>query len=297
MKKARFERKLDLSLDLDLKEILMRLKLAENSNLTNAAVLLFGKNPQEIFPQAEVKCIRFKGTETSAPMLDFKDLRGDIASQIVKSEKFIFENISLTSWIAERKIEREEKWEYPPHAIREALVNAICHRDYRSPSKTQVRIFDDRIEFWNPGKLPEGWTTETLKEKHDSQPFNPLIAKIFFLMKYIEEVGTGTNKIIQWSKEWDLPEPDFSFTGTSLAVTIWKSKLTEKFLASLDLSDREKEIIEMLKKTGKVTSGEIQRKFNISRYTANRYFNKLLDLKIIERKGKGKKIYYELLGR
>src|SRR3989339_2231053 len=100
-----------------------------------------------------------------------------------------------------------------------ACQNAIAHRDYHSSSKVQIRIFDDRIEFWNPGRLPEGWTVETLKRKHESKPFNPLIARAFFWIKYIEEVGTGTNKIIDWCKGWGLPEPDFEYVGTSVVVT------------------------------------------------------------------------------
>lgn len=124
------------------------------------------------------------------------------------------------------KLEKQEKWEYPPKAIREALANAIAHRDYRSTAKAQVRIFDDRIEFWNPGRLPEGWTAETLLKKHDSQPPNPLIAKQFFWIKYVEEVGSGTNKIVNWCREWGLPDPLFEYTGTSIIVTLKKAHIT-----------------------------------------------------------------------
>jgi len=102
--------------------------------------LLFGKNPQDFFIQAGVKCIRFKRTDITADMLDFKDIEGDLFEQLEETENFIFRNISLRAWLEDRKIERQEKWEYPPKAIREALVNAIVHRDYRSSGKVQVRI-------------------------------------------------------------------------------------------------------------------------------------------------------------
>ncbi|MGC9070504.1 MAG: ATP-binding protein [Elusimicrobiales bacterium] len=184
--------------------------------------------------------------------------------------------------------------EYPPKAVREALVNAICHRDYRLTSKVQIRIFDDRIEFWNPGRLPEGWTVEKLKQKHESRPFNPLIAKAFFWIKYIEEVGTGTNKIIEWCKEWGLPEPDFEFTGTSMVVTLRKSKLTEEYLSSLNLTDQELTIIKHIISNKKITSGEVQKMFNVTRDTSNRYLNRLIDLGLLERRGKGRFIYYIL---
>ncbi|MGQ9534930.1 MAG: ATP-binding protein [bacterium] len=205
-----------------------------------------------------------------------------------------FDHISLTSWIENGRIERQEKWEYPPRAIREALVNAIAHRDYRATAKVQVRIFDDRIEFWNPGKLPEGWTVERLKEKHESRPFNPLIAKAFFWVKYIEEVGTGTNKIIEWCREWGLPEPDFEFTGTSFVVTFRKSNITEEFLKSLDLNERDRKVIEYIKKVGKITTSSCAKLLKVSTDTALRELVRLKSMGLITKKGSGRITYYVL---
>jgi len=294
LRKAKTERGLDLDENLPLGEILMRLKLARDGKPTNAAILLFGK-PQDFFLQCEVKCIRFKGTDVSDKMLDLKPIVGNIIDQVLEAEKFIFDHIAMSAWIESGKIERQEKWEYPSKAIREALANAIAHRDYWSPSKSQVRIFDDRIEFWNPGKLPEGWTVETLKQKHDSIPPNPLIARQFFWLKYIEEVGTGTNKIIQWCKEWGLPEPDFEYTGTSLVVTLQKSKLTEEYFTTLDLNDRQKKAMEFLRKNKRITSNEYSKLFRITERMARNDLKELINKKLINRKGESKKTtYYEL---
>jgi ATP-dependent DNA helicase RecG len=294
LKKAKAERGLDISPKLPFKEALMRLKFIQDRRLTNSAVLLFGNNPQDFFIQAEVKCVRFKGTGVTGTMIDMKDIRGNLIDQLIEAEKFIFDHISLTSWIEEGKLERQEKWEYPPKAIREALANAISHRDYRSSSKVQIRIFDDRIEFWNPGRLPEGWTVETLKRKHESMPFNPLIARAFFWIKYIEEVGTGTNKIIDWCKGWGLPEPDFEYAGSSVVITFRKSKLTEEYLLSLELREKEREIIKHIKINKRITSGEIQKMFNVSRDTSSRYLKQLIESGLIERMGTGKLVYYVL---
>lgn len=293
LQKAKSERGLDINWKLPLKEILVRLKIMASNKLTNSAILLFGNNPQSIFIQAEIKCVRFKGIGVSGPMIDMKDIGGNIIGQVFQAEKFIFNHISLSSWIENEKIERKERWEYPVKAIREILVNAAAHRDYQSSSKIQIRIFDDRIEFWNPGKLPEGWTVETLKRKHESKPYNPLIARMFFWIKYIEEVGTGTNKIIDWCKEWGLPEPDIEYTGTNVIVILRKSKLTEEYLKDLDINEKEKKIIDFLRTNRKITSNDIQKMFNVSRDSANRYLKKLIGLLIIERKGVGKSIYYQ----
>ncbi len=287
---AKTERGLDIPVNSKPKEALMRLNLLMNNKLTNSAILLFGKEPQKFFIQAEVKCVRFKGTKVTETIIDMKNIDGNLIDQIKEVEKFIFNNISLTSWIEDGKIQRQEKWEYPPKAIREALVNAICHRDYRSTAKIQVRIFDDRIEFWNPGRLPVGWTVEKLKQKHESRPFNPLIARSFFLIKYIEEVGTGTNKIVEWCKEWKLPEPDFEFTGTSIVVTLRKSKLTEELLK--ELNERQRIIIEYLKKFGRIDRTKTMEILKTSKDTAFRELVKLIQKGLIERKGKGKNVYY-----
>lgn len=220
--KAKAERGLDLDEKASVAEILARLKFLKNKRPTNAAVLLFGE-PHDFYTQCELKCVRFKGLDVTDRILDLKPVTGSIIYQLRDAEKFIFDHIALGAWIESGKLERQEKWEYPPKAIREALANAIAHRDYWSTSKIQVRVFDDRIEVWNPGVLPKGWTAETLKKKHESKPFNPLIAEAFFWIKYIEEMGTGTNKIVQWCREWGLPEPEFEYTGTAVVVTLKKA--------------------------------------------------------------------------
>ncbi len=297
IKNAKEIRNIDISLSEEVADILRKLKLLKNDSLTNASILLFGKNPQFYFPQASVKCIRFKGNDVTGEMIDFKEINSDLLSQVEEVERFIYNNISLRAWIEEGKLERQEKWEYPPKAIREALVNAIVHRDYRKPSKIQVRIFNDGIEFWNPGKLPEGWSIDTLKKEHTSEPFNPLIARIFFWAGYVEEVGTGTNKIIKWCKEWELPEPEFAIKSGNIVIRLRKSKLTEEYLDSLSLSAKDKEIVKLIMEKSKITSFDLQRKYGVSRDTVNRWLKKLINLNLIERKGKGKASYYVLKER
>lgn len=295
LKEAKHRRGLDIDENTPFEEAVLRLKLLKDGEQTNGAVLLFAKHPQGFFLQSEVKCIRFKGVTVTGEMIDLRTVDGDVFNQLVESEKFIFNNIALSAWIEEGKLQRQERWEYPPDAIREALANAISHRDYESSSKVQVRIFDDRMEFWNPGRLPDGWTTETLKQMHESVPTNPAIAKQFFWVKYIEEVGTGTNKIIEKCFDWGLPEPEFKCTGTSLVVTLWKTKLTDEYLAALDLNERQRKIINYLKKNNRITSKECAELFSITERTARRDLRSLVDEKILIQAGTGKKsTYYEL---
>ncbi len=176
VKKAKEQRGLSIVPRTSVTEVLRKLKLMKDGKLTNAAILLFGKEPQDFFLQAELKAIRFKGVDETKPMLDFKTIGGDAITLLEKAESFIYDHIPMKAWIEAGKLQRQEKWLYPPDAIREALANALAHRDYASPGKVQVRIFDDRLEIWNPGLLPPPLTVEKLKGKHDSIPRNPLIA-------------------------------------------------------------------------------------------------------------------------
>jgi len=130
--------------------------------------------------------------------------------------------------------------------------------EYETTSSGQVRIFDDRIEFWNPGRLPEGWGVEDLRRKHESSPHNPLLLKQFFWVKYVEEVGTGTNKIIDWCMAGGLPEPEFEITGTSMVLTFRKSKLTEDYLGNLGLNKRQMDAVKYLESYGQITTKEYQ---------------------------------------
>jgi len=226
IKEAKQERGLSVSAGLSVTDILRKLKLIKDGKLTNGAILLFGKDTQDFFLQSELKAIRFKGLDETKPMLDFKTIGGDAITLLKKAEDFIFDHIPMQAWIENGKLQRQEKWLFPPKAIREALANALAHRDYNSSGKVQVRIFDDRLEVWNPGLLSPPLTLEKLKSKHDSMPRNPLIAKMFFWIKYAEDVGSGTNKIIQWCKEWGLPEPTYEEAGASF-VTVFHNPKTE----------------------------------------------------------------------
>src|SRR3989344_5344139 len=130
VKKAKEQRGLSIEPGSPVTDILRKLKLMRKDKLTNAAVLLFGKDPQDFFLQAELKAIRFKGLDETRPMLDFKTIGGDAVTLLEKAESFIYDHIPMKAWIESGKLQRQEKWLYPPDAIREALANALAHRDY-----------------------------------------------------------------------------------------------------------------------------------------------------------------------
>lgn len=177
LRRALAERRLEIDPALPFAELLDKLELRKDDRLTYAAALLFAKEPQRFVLQAEVRCARFKGTE-SLVFIDMKVLRGNVVDLIDNAEKFVMNHIRLAAQVVD--FLREEKWEYPLEALREAITNAVCHRDYFSTANVHVSIYDDRLEIWNPGALPPELTIAALKRPHNSIPRNPLIARARF---------------------------------------------------------------------------------------------------------------------
>lgn len=290
---ARMQRNSRLSKNKSLKDILINLHLIKGQEITNAALLLFGKDPQKAFLQAEVSCVRFKGNFPVKPFIDFILVSGTIIDQIVKVENFILRNIKKAGKLVSGEIQRKEVYEYPPQALREAIVNALVHRDYERPSKIQVRIFDDRLEIWNPGFLPKSLTLADLSKEHQSIPRNPLLAKLFYLIRYVEELGTGTNDIISFCKKQGLPKPTFEERNNGLLVTFSKYKNHVKDLGPLN--ERQKKLIIFLKTHEKLQNKDYHKLYpKVSRKTLVRDLQDLAARGLIVKKGKHRGAYYEI---
>lgn len=292
LKEARKERGLNLSEDAFIEEALMKLKLLRNRKLTNTALLLFFKEPMVL--QSEVKCIRFSGNEAIKPYIDFQTIEGTVFDLIDKAEDFVLRNIRRSIRLVSGKVQREEKYEYPPDAIREAVVNAVAHRDYGSPSKVQVRIFDNRIEVWSPGTLPAEITIEDLRREHVSVPRNPLLFKQLFWVKYVEDVGGGTLDMIKQCREWGIPEPMFEHITGAFVVTFRLPPALED-LERLGLNERQIKAMDNVIKKGFISNKEYTSLNNISRKTATIDLTQLVTKGLLIRVGKGKRgIHYIL---
>jgi len=270
-------------------EVLKKLELLRNNRPTWAAILLFGKNPQGFMPQAKIHCGRFKDEIT---IIDDELIEGNIIEQVDMTMGFIKRHLKLEFRIT-GETRREELWEYPLEAIREAVINAICHRNYTEASDIQIRIYDDRLIVWNPGKLPLGITIKDLFKPHNSIPRNRLIAQVFFDIGLIEKWGTGIERMVKACKTQGLPEPRFEeYQG--FRVIFMKDIYTEDYLKNLALNERQIMAILYLKKKGRITNREYQVLNKISRETAKIELNTLVEKKILIRSGKGRGIYYIL---
>lgn len=190
-------------------KILTHLNLYQKERLTNAALLLFGKEPQRFFINSEVRCASFERNIVEKPIPSYKVFKGSLFELVDQALEFVLNKLDYRIETRNEQVSIPGSYEIPKEVIAEAIVNAIAHRDYTSNGSVQVMLFRNRLEIWNPGALPLGLTTEKLKQIHSSIPANPLLAEPLYLAGYIERMGTGTSDMVQKSVAIGLPEPEF----------------------------------------------------------------------------------------
>lgn len=289
---ARKERGFPLKPGTSTQALLTHLDLIDNGKPTNAAVLLFGSNPQRFHRTAETKCIHCHGTEYRRPFASMQVYGGDLFDQADQSSDFVLSKINRTVGTRAAGITAPAVYELPPEAIGEALVNAIAHRDYNSNASVEVRLFADRLEIWNPGALPGNLTLASLRGDHPSVPYNPLIAESLYLARYIERVGSGTQTMIELCREAGLPEPQFEQRSGSFVITLWRDWLTAEVLAGLGLNDRQLSGLTVLRSEGRLTSGRYQEETGVSRQTATRDLDDLVKKGVLEKRGERRGAFY-----
>ncbi|MGB7533543.1 MAG: RNA-binding domain-containing protein [Halobacteriota archaeon] len=155
LKVAKVGRDYPLDENISVRDALAHLELLKEGKLTNVAVVLFGKNPQKFFLQSEVKCLHFHGTEVEKPFETYHIYRNTIFDQMDNSLGFVLDRLRRYVIPEPGKSTTKRPYEIPEFVIREAIVNAVAHRDYYSNAGIQVMVFVDRIEIWNPGELPK----------------------------------------------------------------------------------------------------------------------------------------------
>lgn len=196
--------------------------ISDDGKVSNAALLLFAKDTQKWFVSALVKCVQFYGTKVQKPLASQQIYGGSVFEVVDQAVAFVMSHIDAR--VGERTASAQVNVEYelPVQAVTETIVNAVVHRDYTSTGSVQVMLFRDRLEVWNPGRLPKGMTVEKLSGEHSSLPVNPLLANPVYLAGYIEQVGTGTNDVIDRCVELGLRTPEYH-QEEDFRVVIWRS--------------------------------------------------------------------------
>ncbi len=270
--------------------LIENLQLKEGKFLKRASILLFHANPEKYITGSYIKIGFFESDSD----LRFQDeIHGNLFEQIEKTTELLFTKY-IKALISYEGLNRVETYEYPKEAIREALLNAVAHKDYSGGAPVQISVYKDKMMIWNEGQLPENWTIENLLEKHASRPYNPDIANALFRSGYIESWGRGTIKIINECKKAGIPEPVFTYDSSDISLEFRKDIYNEKHLQSLDLNERQVKAVLYVKEKGRITNKEYQEINNTTDRTALRDLETLIQLNIIKRVGEKKGAYYEL---
>lgn len=292
---AHRERGFPLKPNTTTKALLTHLNLLDSGKPCNAAMLLFGVNPQRYHRTAEIKCIHCHGTQYRRPFASLQVYGGDLFDQANQARDFVLAKINRAIGTRAAGITAPAAYELPPEAVGEAIVNAIAHRDYHSNASIEIRLYADRLEVWNPGVLPGTLTLDSLRDDHPSIPYNPMLAESLYLTRYIERVGSGTQVMIELCREANLPEPEFEQKQGSFVITLWRDWLTAEVMDRLELNDRQIVCLKTLKVERQISTMAYQNLVGCSRRTAARDLDGMLKKGIIQRLGAGRSAYYVIV--
>jgi ATP-dependent DNA helicase RecG len=227
-------------------EALRKLNLVENDQPNQAAIVALAKNPLPDYPQCALRMARFRGV-TKSEFLDQRQLTGHAFVLLHEAELFLRRHLPVSGRFESGRMDRIDEPLFPPLALREALVNALCHRDYAIyGGAISVAVYDDRLEIVSSGTLPFDLNVDDLKREHESRPRNPFLAELFYRRGFIERWGRGTLKIIEMCRTAGHPEPEFEQRAGDIVVRFLPSGYSPPLRVSHDLTERQRAILRIL---------------------------------------------------
>jgi ATP-dependent DNA helicase RecG len=269
------------------KQILNNLQTFDESGvIKNGGVLFFGQQPEMFFPQAVVRCVRFKGT-TKVHIIDDKKYGGPLYQQYIQAESWVKDKLEVT-YIIEGTGPRKEAWEIPLTVFKEAIINALSHRDYyEQGAVTMIEIYDDRVEISNPGGLLLGVKKDFGRK---SMTRNPLIFGLFTRMNLVEQVASGIPRMCDEMEEAGLPKPFFSLDGGFFSVEFKRPHknglgANDPIKPEDDPINIEEIIYSLIAEKEGMSAPEISRVIGKSLKTTKRYLAKLKTATRIEFRG------------
>lgn len=273
--------------------ILEDLDLIDNGRLTNAAVVLFAKEPGRIYPQTQVRATAYSSDKTAAAIADVQMLSGHLFSHLEAYDAFIQRHITIVSEFSAAKTAREDRPFLPYWALREGFRNALMHRDYSSyHGCISISVYPRRFEIWSPGGLPQGLTVSSLKTTDRSMPVNQDIAKVVFLRGLVDLLGRGTRKIVEQYKSLGLPEPYWRNVAGGISLTMRGGAGVGEIPE--ELNSRQIDLLRRLRPGSRTDVrtflSDLEEK--ISERTARNDLTRLTKLGFLVRQGQGKNTFY-----
>ena len=259
--------------------ILDNLLLREGAYLKRAGILLFHPNPEKYVTGCSVKIGFFRDDDD---LLFQDEVNGNLLHQGEEVLSILKKKYFRAGIAYDQNGSRIEAFEWPEDAVREAVFNAIAHKDYEKSNPTQISIYEDKIIFWNEGQLPDGLSFEDLKSKHPSKPQNPDIARAMYRAGFIEAWGRGTIKMINACRHAGLPEPIIVRRHNGMYVEF--RRYTLQALTKKGLKNELIDIILHVQKHCSIDNKKVQEICRVSKSTATRYLAELDGL-YLERQG------------
>jgi ATP-dependent DNA helicase RecG len=265
---------------------------------TIAGMLLFGSESHALLPQSGLVFVRFIGTDPrgsdgKAGYGRREEINGPLARVVENTWNVIHEEMTISAVV--EGLEREEKPEYPPFAVREALVNAVCHRDYRLQGRrVEVRMFADRMEVISPGGLPGFITVDNIVDEHFSR--NPRVVKGLFQWGYIEELGLGIDRMIESMVQAGHPPPEFKARPHAFTVTLYNNR-SQKIMPKWqgNMNERQMRAVEHIQTNGRIANREYQQLCpDVSPETLRLDLSDMVDKGLLLKIGANKGTYYIL---
>lgn len=281
-------------------DLLLGFGLLRDGELLNAAVVLFCRADRLrlLYPQCALRLARFRGRDM-AEFIDNRQEIGNAFQLFVRAQRFLHEHLPVAGRIVPGLYERVDDPLYPPEALREALANALCHRDYGiHGGSVGIAIFDDRLEISSTGPLRFGLRTMDLTAPHPSLPWNPTIASVLYLRGMIEKWGRGTIKIGELAHRAGLVPPEFHERAGEVVVRFFPGAYVPPTRVSHELTALQREVLAALADLGPSASGALQEK--LSQAISYPYFlkilNQLLVLGLVEKTGVTRGATWRLTG-
>lgn len=281
----------------DVMDFLSYYGLFSNGHFTNAAVVLFAKNPGRFLPQSRVRVSFLPEGKTGETFKDDRLLDGNLFKNFDAVQEFFYKHLEMRRKFSGTKWQRQDDLQYPLIALREGVINALIHQDYSNVSgSTAIIIYPDKLEITNFGSL--SLKPSELKKSHLSLPVNPDIAQIVFLRGYIEKIGRGTIKIIDACKKAGLKVPGWTTDSNTVKLTFLgdtkKYGVIDGIIDGVidgvteDVQDKLKQILTTIIKTEGLRTGKIGERNDIPVSSVERYIKQLREAGLIEFKGSPK---------
>ena len=299
---AKMSKRMDSkSLKVDDPQLLDNLNLLNNGMPTRAAILLFHHNPEKWIPGSFIKIAYFK---SDSEIVYQDEVHGSLLSQADNVVELIYLKY-LKGIISYDNITRVETYPYPKDGLREAVLNAIAHKNYATLTPIQIRIYEDKIMIANDCIFPEDWTVDNLMKAHKSRPYNPLIASTFYRAGYIESWGRGIEKISESCKVSGNPQPEYLIHREDFMITFYAAKTIQGTIQApiqaviqdqrTALTEKEKVVLQILKEHPDYTQKQVAEMMGVSVGNAKYYTNKFKKNGIIERVGSSQKGHWKIL--